>query len=197
MSNRNMAKKIVSSVITLAPLVIASSVGKPQEKEVCCLGGKTLISLCLQKKNRNPAHLNGSSSGACEIIFLWCLLAPFLAAHAQCSCPDFTSCNSLPVKVAKLFIRSQLSLLFFQRETMLSNVQQKRTVKTIATQTHDDGSNFLDHGDDDYDSTLDASGSDAESFTSTDGRKRIRRAANKIRIFHEAADYSHVRSKVR
>ena len=71
LSNRNMAKKIVSPVITLAPLVIASSVGKPQEKEVCCLGGKTLISLCLQKKNRNPANLNGLSSGACEIIFLW------------------------------------------------------------------------------------------------------------------------------
>ena len=73
-----MANKIVSPVITLALLVIASSVGKPQEKKGCCLGGKTLISLCLQKKNRIPAHLNGSSSGACEIIFLWCLLAPFL-----------------------------------------------------------------------------------------------------------------------
>ena len=70
MSNRNMAKKIVSPVITLALHVIASTVGKPLEKKVCCLGGKTLISLCLQKKNRNPAHSNGSSSGAFKTIFL-------------------------------------------------------------------------------------------------------------------------------
>lgn len=33
MSNRNMAKKIVAPVITLALLVIASSVGKPLEKK--------------------------------------------------------------------------------------------------------------------------------------------------------------------
>lgn len=45
MSNRNMAKKIVSPVITLAPLVIASSVGKPQEK-------KSLLS-----RRKNPHQL--------------------------------------------------------------------------------------------------------------------------------------------
>lgn len=86
--------------------------------------------------------------------------------------------------------------LFLQKDTLLSNVGQKRTVKSNGTQTYDGGSNFLDHGDDAYDSTVDASGSDAESLTSSDGRRRFRRAANKIRIFSEGADYSHLRSKV-
>lgn len=116
--------------------------------------------------------------------------------RAQFSYPYLTSSTSKSVKVPKVCIHSHLSLLFFQRDTILSNLQQKRTVKSIASQTNDDGSNFLDHGDDAYDSTLDASGSDAESLPSTDGRKRFRRAANKIRIFNEGADYSHVRSKV-
>ncbi|KAL9951711.1 hypothetical protein ACROYT_G044433 [Oculina patagonica] len=83
-----------------------------------------------------------------------------------------------------------------QKKTMLSNLGQKRTLKTNATQTIDDGSNYWDHGDDD--STFDASGSgsEAESLTSSDGRRRFRRAANKVRIFSESVDYSHVRSKV-
>lgn len=79
---------------------------------------------------------------------------------------------------------------------MLSNLGQKRTLKTNATQTVDDGSDYWDHGDDD--STFDASGSgsEAESLTSSDGRRRFRRAANKVRIFSQSVDYSHVRSKV-
>ncbi|KAJ7372987.1 hypothetical protein OS493_015457 [Desmophyllum pertusum] len=43
---------------------------------------------------------------------------------------------------------------------------------------------------------VDGSGSDGESLTSSNGKRRFRRAANHIRIFSEGADYSHVRSKV-
>ena len=79
---------------------------------------------------------------------------------------------------------------------MLSNLGQKRTFKSNSTQTFDDGSNYLEL--DDRDSTFDASasGSDGESLTSSDGEQRFRRAANKIRIFSESVDYSHVKSKV-
>lgn len=77
---------------------------------------------------------------------------------------------------------------------MLSNLGQKRTLKSNSTQTFDDGSNYWEL--EDGDSTFDASGSDGESLTSSDGKRRFRRAANKIRIFSESVDYSHVKSKV-
>ena len=79
---------------------------------------------------------------------------------------------------------------------MLSNLGQKRTLKSNSTQTFDDGSNYweLEDGDSTFDAS--ASGSDGESLTSSDGKRRFRRAANKIRIFSESVDYSHVKSKV-
>ena len=77
---------------------------------------------------------------------------------------------------------------------MLSNLGQKRTLKSNSTQTFDDGKNFSEL--EDGDSTIDPSGSDGESLTSSDGQRRFRRAANKVRIFSESVDYSHVKSKV-
>lgn len=77
---------------------------------------------------------------------------------------------------------------------MLSNLGQKRTLKSNSTQTFDDGNNFSEL--EDGDSTIDPSGSDGESLTSSDGKRRFRRAANKVRIFSESVDYSHVKSKV-
>ena len=77
---------------------------------------------------------------------------------------------------------------------MLSNLGQKRTLKSNSTQTFDDGNNFSEL--EDGDSTIDPSGSDGESLTSSDGQRRFRRAANKVRIFSESVDYSHVKSKV-
>ena len=92
-------------------------------------------------------------------------------------------------------------ILFFfpfypQKDTILSNLGQKPTLKSNSTQTFDDGGNYweLDDGDSAFDAS--ASGSDGEGLTSSDGRRRFRRAANKIRIFSERADYSHVQSKV-
>ena len=60
----------------------------------------------------------------------------------------------------------------------------------------DDGSYMWDH--DDNDSMFsDGNVSDVESGQgSGTGNKRFRRAANKVRIFSEAADYSHIKSKV-
>ena len=78
---------------------------------------------------------------------------------------------------------------------MLSNLGPRRTLKSNSTQTVGDGSNYWDH--DDYDSMVDGSGSDGESLTSSNGKRRFRRAANHVRIFSEGADYSHVRSKVK
>jgi len=79
---------------------------------------------------------------------------------------------------------------------MLSNLGQKRTLKSNSTQTVDDGNNYweLEDGESTFDAS--ASGSDGESLTSSDGKRRFRRAANKVRIFSESVDYSHVRSKV-
>lgn len=79
---------------------------------------------------------------------------------------------------------------------MLSNLGQKRTLKSNATQTIEDGSNCGDYEDEDSTFDASASGSDGESLTSSDGKRRFRRAANKVRIFSESVDYSHVRSKV-
>jgi len=97
-------------------------------------------------------------------------------------------------------VHCKFFVLFFpfyqQQDTKLSNLGQKRTLKSNSTQTFDDGSNYWEF--EDGDSTFDASasGSDGESLTSSDGKRRFRRAANKIRIFSESVDYSHVRSKV-
>ena len=82
-----------------------------------------------------------------------------------------------------------------QKDTMLSNLGQKRTLKSNSTQTFDGGNYWeLEDGDSTFDAS--ASGSDGESFTSSDGKRRFRRAANKIRIFSERVDYSHVKGKV-
>ena len=83
-----------------------------------------------------------------------------------------------------------------QKDAMLSNLGQKRTLKSNSTQTFDDGTNHweLENGDSTFDAS--ASGSDGESLTSSEDKRRFRRAANKIRIFSESVDYSHVRSKV-
>lgn len=53
------------------------------------------------------------------------------------------------------------------------------------------------HEDLDSDSMLsDSNVSDVESAEGSEAKQRFRRAANKFRIFNQATDYSHVRSKV-
>ena len=51
-----------------------------------------------------------------------------------------------------------------------------------------------------YDSDFvmsDNNASDVEGGQDTDASRRLRRAANKFKIFNQATDYSHVQSKVR
>lgn len=50
---------------------------------------------------------------------------------------------------------------------------------------------------DDSDSMFsDGNASDVESAQGSDARQRFQRAANKFKIFNQATDYSHVKSKV-
>ena len=56
----------------------------PLEKKVCCLGGRTRTSLCLQKKNRRPRRSNGSRSGASALIFPLCHCREPVLSHARC-----------------------------------------------------------------------------------------------------------------
>ena len=79
-----MATKFVASVVASTLLVIASSVGKPLEK-VCCLGGKTRVSLRLRKKNRSPERSNYSSNGACALILplCHCVFVLYACDHAN------------------------------------------------------------------------------------------------------------------
>ena len=75
-----MATEFVAAVIALALFIIASSVGKPLEKILNvsrCLGEKTLVRLCLQKKNCSPERSNGSSSGAYALISPLCRYQAF------------------------------------------------------------------------------------------------------------------------
>ena len=68
-------------------------------------------------------------------------------------------------------------------------------MKTNGTQTEDDEDYPWDP--DDGDSMFsDGNVSDVESSQDSDKNKRFRRAANKVRIFSEAVDYSHIKSKV-
>lgn len=68
-------------------------------------------------------------------------------------------------------------------------------MKTNGTQTEDDEDYPWDP--DDGDSMFsDGNVSDVESSQGSDKNKRFRRAANKVRIFSEAVDYSHIKSKV-
>lgn len=51
-----------------------------------------------------------------------------------------------------------------------------------------------------YDSDFvmsDNNASDVEGGQDTDASRRLRRAANKFKIFNQSTDYSHVQSKVR
>lgn len=63
-----MATRFVAPFITLALLIIVSSLGKPPQCKILLFRRKTRCRLYLQKKNRGPEHSNGSSNEAWILI---------------------------------------------------------------------------------------------------------------------------------
>ena len=79
-----MTTEFVAPVITLALLVIASSVGNPRGEKSLLSRRKNPRQLMFAEENRSPIRSNGSRSGACGFIFPLCRCRVPVLSHARC-----------------------------------------------------------------------------------------------------------------